>query len=257
MKKKIKQEEKKKNAAKKFKFTTNNRNVETFKFSDNETKTTEIHNKNVNVVVINNILTEPQNIKNKIKLNLSKQINKQNKDSKTRNINHTLLLSNNTINNNTKQLSNNLYSFSKKRASKNKIENKSINIQPKKQNLDSSFNKKSSIKSPNQLTISTTPINIFNNKLNFERPKSSNPYTPNNESYSLKYNKLNDSSIKTKFEKKINCSKVKKILKGQSYNVENSSMMCATEKDKSLLPSKTNSSINKKEIPPIKFLNNL
>ena len=230
MKKKIKQEEKKKNITRKFKFNSNTRNVDSFKYSDSETKTTEIHNKNVNVVVINNILTEPPKIKNKINLNLTKQINpKQNKDNKTRNINHTLLLTNSnnqTIHNNSKQLNTNLYSFSKIKVNKNKSDNKSINLPPKNQNLNSSFNKKSTIKSPNQLTISTTPINIFNNKLNIERPKSSNPYTPNNESYSLKYNKLSDSLIKSKFEKKLNCSKVKKILKGQSYNVENSSMMC-------------------------------
>jgi hypothetical protein len=206
-----------------------------------EPKTTEIHNKNVNVVVINNILTEPSKNKNSFELNLTKKLRSEIKAHPTRNIQEKLLITNNinnTINNVTKNANNanNIKLFSTVQRIKTKIDNKSINISSHKPHLDVSFNKKTTnppVKSPNFLQVSTTPISLTSKKvnLNLQRPASINPKSPNNQSYYLKYTKLNDSLMKNKFEKKLNLnnSNVKKILDGQSYNVENSSLICATK----------------------------
>lgn len=232
------------------KFTVNLNNNKSFSINEKDKqpkcidifdqKATEIHNKNVNVVVINNILTEPCKTNKQELTNLTKKLKTEIKTNPTRNIQEKLLITSsingNSINNTTKHVNaNNIKLFQTTYKANSRNDNKSINTSYQKPKLDASFNKKisSAVKSPTPLQISTTPVTLTSKKinLNLQRPESINPKSPNNQSYYLKYRKLNDSLIKNKFEKKLNLnnSNVKKILDGQSYNIENSSLICANK----------------------------
>ena len=109
--------------------------------------------------------------------------------------------------------------------------NQSINNSYYIQKLDSTFIKKNDNKILNPIQISLNQVT--SKKINFMRPNSLITKIPNNDSIYLQYSKLNDSLIKDKYEKKSknNCSKVRKILNGQSYNLENSSLYFVPGKD--------------------------
>ena len=103
---------------------------------------------------------------------------------------------------------------------------KSINYSYQKRKIDATFSEKNTTEMNNSNLKDTGKI--MSKKLNFPRPNSLITKPLNNDSIYLQYSKLNDSLIKTQYEKKHNCSK---ILEGQSYSVENSSLFFSRGKD--------------------------